>query len=76
MKKEVIIRLFLLIIQLIYHPTNHNRDWHCDDYHAMQKLFIPQRLMASGYFYYSAGGMLIKIIELVSHYYYSRGYAY
>ena len=31
-------------------PTTHDGDWHYDDY-VMQKLFIPQRLMASGYFY-------------------------
>ena len=49
-KKEIIVRLFLLIIKLII-PTNHDRDWHYIDYYVMQKLFIPQRLMASGYFY-------------------------
>ena len=46
-KKEVLVRLFLLIIKLII-PTNHDGDWHYDDYYVMQKLFIPQRLMAIG----------------------------
>ena len=53
-KKEVIVRLFLLIIKLISSPqtmTGTGITMIIMSCNVMQKLFIPQRLMASGYFY-------------------------
>ena len=51
MKKRSYSKIAFIYYQTYIIPTNHYEDWHYDDYYVMQKLFIPQRLMASGYFY-------------------------
>ena len=51
MKKRSYSKIVFIDYQTYIIPTNHDGDWHYDDHYVMQKLFIPQRLMASGYFY-------------------------
>ena len=50
MKKKCYSEIVFIAYQIYIIPTNHDGEWSYNDY-AMQKLFIPQRLMASGYFY-------------------------